>query len=175
MTKTSFSFSVNTDWMIQQLEGLEGGFRAIPQRLVAKYLRAAARAGANVMLKPLRAATPKREGKGKGQGNLKRSVKTAAKFFQNGSRSGATGVIFFSRKNHIGNHSYLVESGTKDRFVTTRKGKKLSKPAFRGKGPAKHMMRDTRSAYASAVRTEVETLSDKALQKAIDEMIKPRY
>lgn len=167
MPKTSFSFSINSDWMTQQLEGLEGGFRAIPQKLVAKYLRAAARAGANVMLKPLRAATPKQSGKGKGQGNLRRSVKTAAKFFQNGSRAGATGVIFYSRKNNLGNHSWLLENGTKQRKDATG--------ANRGSGPAKHMMRDTRNAYASAVRTKVETLSDKALQKAIDEMIKPRY
>ena len=167
MPKTSFSFEINTDSMIQQLEGLEAGFRQIPQKLVVKYLRAAARAGANVMLKPLRAATPKREGKGKGQGNLKRSIKTAAKFFQNGSRSGATGVIFFSRKNNLGNHSWLLENGTKERKTATG--------ANRGVGPAKHMMRDTRNAYASQVRAVVEKKSDEALQKAINEMIKPRY
>ena len=173
--KTSFGFEVNTEDMIRQLEGLEGGFRHIPQKLVAKYLRSAAREGAKVMLKPLKAATKRRKGKGSGQGNLKRSIKTAAKFFQKGSQGGATGVIYYSRKNNLGNHAWLLESGTKDRFVTTRKGKKLSKPAFRGKGPAIHMMRDTRNAYASAVRTKVETLSGEALQKAIDEMIKPRY
>ena len=165
--KTSFGFEVNTEDMIRQLEGLEGGFRHIPQKLVAKYLRSAARAGANVMLKPLKAATKRRKGKGSGQGNLKRSIKTAAKFFQNGSQGGATGVIFYSRKNNLGNHAWLLESGTKQR--------KTAKGANRGAGPAIHMMRDTRSAYASQVRAVVQKKSDEALQKAINEMIKPRY
>ena len=159
--------TVDTADFHRQLQELQAGFTQIPQKLAKKYLKAAARDGAREMLNPLKSITPKRSGKGKGQGNLRRSIKTAAKFYQKGSEAGAVGVIFYSRKNNLGNHQWILESGTKQRKNATG--------ANRGSGPAKHMMRDTRNAYASQVRAVVEKKSDEALQKAINEMIKPRY
>jgi hypothetical protein len=178
--KATYLIDVNLDDMMRKISGTEAqmgpqAFQQIPQKLARKYLKAASRDGARLMYKALKSATPRREGKGKGQGNLQRSIKTGAKFWQRGAEAGAVGVIFYSRKNNLGNHSWLLESGTKDRFVTTRKGKKLSKPAFRGKGPAKHMMRDTRSFYATQVHQLVQKRSIEGLENAIRDMAKPRY
>lgn len=167
--------TVDTADFHRQLEELQAGFKQIPQKLAKKYLKAAARDGAKVMVNPLKAAKKKRKGKGSGQGNLNRSIKTAAKFFQKGSDAGAVGVIFYSRKNGLGNHSWLLESGTKGRYVTTRNKKTLLTPAYRGKGPAIHMMSRTRISYASKVKAKVEERTVEALQNAIRDTIKPRY
>lgn len=72
--------TVDTADFHRQLQELQAGFTQIPQKLAKKYLKAAARDGAREMLNPLKSITPKRSGKGKGQGNLRRSIKTAAKF-----------------------------------------------------------------------------------------------
>ncbi len=159
--------TVDTADFHRQLQELQAGFTQIPQKLAKKYLKAAARDGAKVMLNPLKSITPKRSGKGKGQGNLKRSIKTAAKFYQKGSEAGAVGVIFYSRKNNLGNHSWILESGTKQR--QNKKG------ANRGVGPAIHMMSRTRISYASKVKATVEKRTLEALQDAIKDTIKPRY
>ena len=167
--------TVDTADFHRQLQELQAGFTQIPQKLAKKYLKAAARDGAREMLNPLKSITPKRSGKGKGQGNLRRSIKTAAKFYQKGAEAGAVGVIFYSRKNNLGNHSWLLESGTKERYVTSRNKKTLLTPAYRGKGPAIHMMSRTRISYASKVKATVEKRTVEALQDAIRDTIKPRY
>ncbi len=159
--------TVDTADFHRQLQELQAGFTQIPQKLAKKYLKAAARDGARVMLNPLKSITPKRSGKGKGQGNLRRSIKTAAKFYQKGSEAGAVGVIFYSRKNNLGNHSWILESGTKQR--QNKKG------ANRGVGPAIHMMSRTRISYASQVQGVVEKRTAEALKNAIKDTIKPRY
>jgi len=159
--------TVDTADFHRQIQELQAGFTQIPQKLAKKYLKAAARDGAKVMLNPLKSITPKRSGKGKGQGNLRRSIKTAAKFYQKGSEAGAVGVIFYSRKNNLGNHSWILESGTKQR--QNKKG------ANRGVGPAIHMMSRTRISYASQVQGVVEKRTAEALKNAIKDTIKPRY
>ncbi len=159
--------TVDTADFHRQLQELQAGFTQIPQKLAKKYLKAAARDGAKVMLNPLKSITKRREGKGKGQGNLRRSIKTAAKFYQKGSEAGAVGVIFYSRKNNLGNHSWILESGTKQR--QNKKG------ANRGVGPAIHMMSRTRISYASQVQAVVEKRTAEGLKNAIRDTIKPRY
>lgn len=167
--------SINTNELHDQLEKVQDGFRQIPQHLARQYLKAAAREGAKIFVKPLKEITKKRKGKGKGQGALKRSIKTAAKFYKNNSGAGATGVVFYSKKNNLGLHAWMLESGTKDRFVTTRKGKKLSKPAFRGKGPAIHMMSITNSSFRGQAIDQVISFSIRGLTLAIRDMESPKY
>ena len=159
--------TVDTADFHRQLQELQAGFTQIPQKLAKKYLKAAARDGAKVMLNPLKSITPKRSGKGKGQGNLRRSIKTAAKFYQKGSDAGAVGVIFYSRKNNLGNHSWILESGTKQR--QNKKG------ANRGAGPAMHMMRDTNSSYRGMAIDQVISASIRGLTLAIRDMESPKY
>ena len=159
--------AVNTNELHDQLEQIQGGFRQIPQHLARLYLKAAARKGANIFTKPLKAITPKRKGKGKGQGALKRSIKTAAKFYKNNSGAGATGVIFYSKKNKLGFHSWMLESGTKQRKNATG--------ANRGSGPAKHMMRDTNNSYRGIAIDQVISASMRGLTLAIRDMESPKY
>jgi hypothetical protein len=159
--------AVNTNELHDQLEKIQGGFRQIPQHLARQYLKAAARKGANIFVKPLREITKRRKGKGKGQGALKRSIKTAAKFYKNNSGAGATGVVFYSKKNNLGFHSWMLESGTKQR--QNKKG------ANRGAGPAMHMMRDTNSSYRGQAIDQVISSSIRGLTLAIRDMESPKY
>ena len=157
----------NTNELHAQLEKVQDGFRQIPQHLARQYLKAAARKGANIFVKPLKEITKRRKGKGKGQGALKRSIKTAAKFYKNNSGAGATGVVFYSKKNNLGFHAWMLESGTKQR--QNKKG------ANRGVGPAIHMMSITNSSYRGQAIDQVISSSIRGLTLAIRDMESPKY
>ena len=167
----------------RDLDDLIRAYAKLPGSLARKHLKAAIRRSIKPFVPALKAATPR------ATGNLRRSVTTVVKFgtkVTRGSmesfRGTAIGVVGFSRKgkkkNQKGDHSVLVESGTKPRFrktAVTKRGGVKARSKFSagqgstGKGPPRHMLRDTLASKRSGILSNMEIEMGVSLERATQE------
>lgn len=167
------------------IETMIANYGRLPGSLARKYLKKAVRESIKPMVSPLKAATPR----GK-TGNLRRSVTTVVRFGSKVTRGPtesfkgtAIGIVGFSRKgkkkNQKGDHSVLVEQGSKPRFRKTAVGKRGGVKArsnfsaghgSTGKMPPRHMLRETLASKKSSVLSRLESEMAVRLEKAADEL-----
>jgi hypothetical protein len=169
----------------RDLDDLIRAYAKLPGSLARKYLKKAIRESIKPFTPALKAATPRGA-----TGNLRRSVTTVVKFGTKVSRGSgeafrgtAIGIVGFSRKgkkkNQKGDHSVLVESGSKPRrrktAVAKRGGVKARSTFSKGQGstgtmPPRHMLRDTLAAKKSGILSELETQMGIRLELATQEL-----
>ena len=148
------------------LDDLIRAYAKLPGSLARKHLKASIRRSIKPFVPALKAATPR------ATGNLRRSVTTVVKFgtkVTRGSgeafRGTAIGVVGFSRKgkkkNQKGDHSVLVESGTKPR--------RRKSGGSTGKSPPRHMLRDTLASKRSGILSNLEIEMGVSLERATQE------
>jgi hypothetical protein len=172
----------------RDLDDLIRAYAKLPGSLARKHLKAAIRRSIKPFVPALKAATPR------STGNLRRSVTTVVKFGTKVSRGSgeafrgtAIGIVGFSRrgkkKNQKGDHSVLVESGTKPRFRKTAVGKRGGVKArsnfsagqgSTGKMPPKHMLRDTLASKKSGILSNLELEMGVSLERATQEAARQR-
>ena len=151
----------------RDLDDLIRAYAKLPGSLARKHLKAAIRRSIKPFVPALKAATPRVTG------NLRRSVTTVVKFGTKVSRGSgeafrgtAIGIVGFSRKgkkkNQKGDHSVLVESGTKPR--------RRKSGASTGKAPPRHMLRDTLAAKRSGILSNLEIEMGVSLERATREL-----
>ena len=150
----------------RDLDDLIRAYAKLPGSLARKHLKAAIRRSIKPFTPALKAATPR------STGNLRRSVTTVVKFGTKVSRGSgeafrgtAIGIVGFSRKgkkkNQKGDHSVLVESGTKPRVRKSG--------GSTGKGPPRHMLRDTLASKKSGILSNLELEMGVSLERATQE------
>lgn len=155
----------------RDIDDLIRAYAKLPGSVARKHLKAAIRRSIKPFVPALKAATPRGA-----TGNLRRSVTTVVKFGKKVSRGPneafrgtAFGIVGFSRKgkkkNQKGDHSVLVEQGTKPR--------RRKSGASTGKMPPKHMLRDTLAAKKEGILSNLELELGVSLQRAIDESKRP--
>ena len=163
------------DMSSRDLDDLIRAYGTLPGSLARKHLKAAIRRSIRPFMPALKTATPK------STGNLRRSVTTVVKFGTKVSRAAswsfqgtAIGIVGFSRKgkkkNQKGDHSVLVEAGTKPRFRKGTKGNTFGV----GRGstgimPPKHMLRDTLASRKSGILSNLELEMGVSLERAVRE------
>jgi hypothetical protein len=172
----------------RDLDDLIRAYAKLPGSLARKHLKAAIRRSIKPFTPALKAATPR------STGNLRRSVTTVVKFGTKVSRGSgeafrgtAIGIVGFSRKgkkkNQKGDHSVLVEAGTKPRFRKTavaKRGGVKARSNFSagqgstGKGPPRHMLRDTLAAKKSGILSNLELEMGVSLERATQEAARQR-
>jgi len=170
------------------IETMVANYGRLPGAIARKYLKAAVRRSIKPFVPALKAATPRGA-----TGNLRRSVITVVKFGTKVSRGSgesfrgtAIGIVGYSRKgkkkNQKGDHSVLVEQGTKPRFrktaVAKRGGVKARSKFSAGQGstgtmPPKHMLRDTLASKKSSVLSQLESEMAVSLERAVAESKRP--
>jgi hypothetical protein len=147
----------------EEIDDIVRAFNQLPATVARKHLAAAVRRSVAPFRPALRKATPVKTG------NLSRSVKAITKFgtkMTRGSfgpfRGTVIGIVGYSRNGkdpkRRGNHSTIVEDGTKERF---RKDRRRA-----GKMPARHMLRDTLNANKAGILAELEMQMGAALENA---------
>lgn len=150
------------------IETMIANYGRLPGSIARKYLKKAVRESIKPMVSPLKAATPR----GK-TGNLRRSVTTVVRFGSKVTRGPtesfkgtAIGIVGFSRrgekKNQKGDHSVLVEQGSKHR--------RRKNGGSTGKMPPRHMLRETLASKKSSVLSRLESEMAVRLEKAADEL-----
>jgi hypothetical protein len=151
----------------RDLDDLIRAYAKLPGSLARKHLKAAIRRSIKPFVPALKSATPRGA-----TGNLRRSVTTVVKFgtkVTRGSmdsfRGTSMGIVGFSRKgkkkNQKGDHSVLVEAGSKPR-QRKRRG-----PT--GTMPPKHMLRDTLASKRSGILGNLEIEMGVSLERATQE------
>jgi len=151
----------------RDLDDLIRAYAKLPGSLARKHLKAAIRRSIKPFVPALKAATPRGA-----TGNLRRSVTTVVKFGTKVSRGSgeafrgtAIGIVGYSRKgakkNQKGDHSVLVEQGSKPRR------RKLG--GSTGTMPPKHMLRDTLAAKKSGILSNMEIEMGVSLERATQE------
>jgi hypothetical protein len=151
----------------RDLDDLIRAYAKLPGSLARKHLKAAIRRSIKPFTPALKAATPRGA-----TGNLRRSVITVVKFGTKVSRGGgeafrgtAIGIVGFSRKgkkkNQKGDHSVLVESGSKPRQRKRR--------GSTGTMPPRHMLRDTLASKKSGILSNMEIEMGVSLERATQE------
>jgi hypothetical protein len=166
-----FFMSYFSDKSNRDLDDLIRAYGELPGSLARKHLKAAIRRSIRPFVPALKAATPR----GK-TGNLRRSVKAIVRFGNKVSRSSwgnfrgtAYGIVGFSKggqkKTQKGDHSVIVEGGTKAR-VRKRGG-------ATGAMPPKHMLRDTLASKKSGILSNLELEMGVSLERAIAESKRP--
>ncbi len=151
----------------RDLDDLIRAYAKLPGSLARRHLKAAIRRSIKPFTPALKAATPRGA-----TGNLRRSVITVVKFGTKVSRGSgeafrgtAMGIVGFSRKgkkkNQKGDHSVLVEAGSKPR---RRKG-----GGSTGTMPPRHMLRDTLAAKKSGILSNMEIEMGVSLERATQE------
>jgi len=168
----------------RDLDDLIRAYAKLLGSLARKHLKAAIRRSIKPFTPALKAATPRGA-----TGNLRRSVITVVKFGTKVSRGAneafrgtAIGIVGFSRKgkkkNQKGDHSVLVEQGSKPRFrktaVAKRGGVKARSKFSAGQGstgtmPPKHMLRDTLASKRSGILSNMEIEMGVSLERATQE------
>ena len=150
----------------RDLDDLIRAYAKLPGSLARKHLKAAIRRSIKPFVPALKAATPR------ATGNLRRSVTTVVKFGTKVSRGSgeafrgtAIGIVGFSRKgkkkNQKGDHSVLVESGTKPR--------RRKSGGSTGQSPPRHMLRDTLASKRSGILSNMEIEMGVSLERATQE------
>jgi len=151
----------------RDLDDLIRAYAKLPGSLARKHLKAAIRRSIKPFTPALKAATPRGA-----TGNLRRSVTTVVKFGTKVSRGGgeafrgtAMGIVGFSRKgkkkNQKGDHSVLVEAGSKPR--------QRKRGGSTGTMPPKHMLRDTLASKRSGILSNMEIEMGVSLERATQE------
>jgi hypothetical protein len=149
------------------IETMVANYGRLPGAIARRYLKAAVRRSIKPMVSPLKAATPR----GK-TGNLRRSAMTVVRFGKKVTRGPtesfkgtAIGIVGFSRKgskkNQKGDHSVLVEQGSKPR--------RRKSGASTGTMPPRHMLRDTLAAKKSGILSNMEIEMGVSLERATQE------
>ena len=168
MTAPGLFFSAFfSDKSNRDLDDLIRAYAKLPGSVARKHLKAAIRRSIKPFKPALKAATPR----GK-TGNLRRSVTTVVKFgtkVTRGSgeafRGTAIGIVGFSRKgkkkNQKGDHSVLVEAGSKPR--------RRKRGGSTGTMPPRHMLRDTLAAKKSGILSNMEIEMGVSLERATQE------
>lgn len=161
-----FFSALCSDKSNRDIDDLIRAYAKLPGSLVSKHLKAAIRRSIKPFVPALKAATPRGR-----TGNLRRSVTTVVKLGKmmthgvGSFRGTAIGIVGYSRKgskkNQQGNHSVLVESGSKPR---RRKG-----GGSTGTMPPKHMLRDTLAAKKSGILSNMEIEMGVSLERATQE------
>jgi len=153
------------------IETMIANYGRLPGAIARRHLKAAVRRSIKPMQSPLKAATPR----GK-TGNLRRSVTTVVRFGSKVTRGPtesfkgtAIGIVGFSRrgkkKNQKGDHSVLVEQGSKHR--------RRKNGGSTGKMPPRHMLRQTLASQKSSVLSRLESEMAVSLDRAVDESKRP--
>jgi hypothetical protein len=153
------------------IETMVANYGRLPGAIARKYLKAAVRRSIKPMVSPLKAATPR----GK-TGNLRRSATTVVRFGKKVTRGPtesfkgtAIGIVGFSRKgakkNQKGDHSVLVEQGSKPR--------RRKSGASTGTMPPRHMLRETLASKKSSVLSQLESEMAVSLERAVAESKRP--
>jgi len=151
----------------RDIDDLIRAYAKLPGALARKHMKAGIRRSIKPFVPALKAATPR------STGNLRRSVTTVVKFGKKVSRGPneafrgtVFGVVGFSRKgkkkNQKGDHSVLVEQGTKPR--------RRKSGASTGKMPPKHMLRDTLAAKKEGILSNLELELGVSLERATNEL-----
>ena len=157
---TAIFFKANWAEMKRDTEALLNAYKKLPGHIAKKHLRASMRRSIKPFVPALKAATPKQSG------NLRRSVKTMAKFYQSANHGAVAGYVGFSRgsktKNNMGNHSAIVEYGTGER---RRKNGGSS-----GRMPARRMLATTLSQHGAGILKNVVTELAVGLERAAREL-----
>jgi hypothetical protein len=159
---SSFDVQSNRD-----LDDLIRAYSKLPGSLARKHLKASIRRPIKPFVPALKAATPR------STGNLRRSVTTVVKFGTKVSRVNtysfkgtAMGIVGYSRKGakktQKGDHSVLVEAGTKPR--------RRKSGGSTGTMPPKHMLRDTLAAKRSGILSNMEIEMGVSLERATREL-----
>lgn len=160
---TSYLRAQSTD----ELDDLIRAYNQLPAYIARKYIASAMRRSIAPFRPALRKATPVKSG------NLSRSVKAIAKFGTRVTRGNfgpfrgtVIGIVGYARngkdKKRRGNHSTIVEQGTKERF---RKDRRRT-----GTMPARHMLRDTLNANKAGILASLETQMGASLENAAREL-----
>lgn len=150
----------------RDLDDLIRAYAKLPGSIARKHLKAAIRRSIKPFVPALKSATPR------STGNLRRSVTTVVKFGTKVSRGSgeafrgtAIGIVGYSRKgkkkNQKGDHSVLVEAGTKPR--------RRKRGGSTGTMPPKHMLRDTLAAKKSGILANMEIEMGVSLERATQE------
>jgi len=150
----------------RDLDDLIRAYAKLPGSLARKHLKAAIRRSIKPFVPALKSATPR------ASGNLRRSVTTVVRFGTKVSRGGgdsfrgtAIGIVGFSRKgnkkNQKGDHSVLVEAGTKPR--------QRKRGGSTGTMPPRHMLRDTLASKRSGILGNLEIEMGVSLERATQE------
>jgi len=151
----------------RDLDDLIRAYAKLPGSLARKHLKAAIRRSIKPFVPALKSATPRGA-----TGNLRRSVTTVVRFGTKVSRGGGDsfrgtvmGIVGFSRKgkkkNQKGDHSVLVEAGSKPR--------KRKRGGSTGTMPPKHMLRDTLASKRSGILSNMEIEMGVSLERAVRE------
>lgn len=144
-----------------ELADLIRAYRSLPGTLARKHLTAAMRRSVRPFQPALRAATPVRSG------NLRRSVKTIVRFYDRANWGGnVVGIVGYSRgasdPKKRGNHSTIVEDGTRPRFRKNR--------ASTGSMPPRRMLRDAVAARRAGILDNLSRELVVSLEKAAREL-----
>jgi plasmid stabilization system protein ParE len=160
----------------RDLDDLIRAYAKLPGSLARKHLKASIRRSIKPFVPSLKSATPRGA-----TGNLRRSVTTVVRFGTKVSRRGgdsfrgtAIGIVGFSRKgkkkNQKGDHSVLVESGSKPRRRKGVRGNSFSAgQGSTGTMPPKHMLRDTLASKRSGILSNLEIEMGVSLERAVRE------
>jgi plasmid stabilization system protein ParE len=160
----------------RDIDDLIRAYAKLPGSVARKHLKAAIRRSIKPFTPALKAATPRGA-----TGNLRRSVITVVKFGTKVSRGAneafrgtAIGIVGFSRKgkkkNQKGDHSVLVEQGSKPRRRKGIRGNSFSAgQGSTGTMPPKHMLRDTLAAKRSGILSNMEIEMGVSLERATQE------
>lgn len=160
----------------RELDDLIRAYAKLPGSLARKHLKASIRRSIKPFVPALKAATPRGA-----TGNLRRSVTTVVKFGKKVTRGPnepfrgtAMGIVGFSRKgkkkNQKGDHSVLVEQGSKPRRRKGVRGNTFgSGQGSTGTMPPKHMLRDTLAAKKSGILSNMEIEMGVSLERATRE------
>jgi hypothetical protein len=151
----------------RDIDDLIRAYAKLPGSVARKHLKASIRRSIKPFVPALKAATPRGA-----TGNLRRSVITVVKFGTKVSRGSgeafrgtAMGIVGFSRKgkkkNQKGDHSVLVEAGSKPR--------RRKRGGSTGTMPPKHMLRDTLAAKKSGILSNMEIEMGVSLERATQE------
>lgn len=144
-----------------EIAGLIRAFKVLPGTLARKHITAAMRRAVRPLQPAIREATPV------ATGGLRRSVKTIVRFYSKSNWGGnVVGVVGFgrggSKPDKMGNHSSIVEAGTKERF---RKDRRRT-----GAMPARHMLRQSLAANRESIRANLARELATGLERAAREL-----
>lgn len=153
-------FKANWAAMERETKHLLDAYRQLPPAIAKKHLRAAMRRSIKPFIPILRKETPRRTG------NLRRSVKSVVRFYKSAEHGSVAGIVGFGRgganQRKMGNHSAIVESGTKIR--------RKANGAVCGRMPARLMLQKSMAMNSRAILSNVSSELAFSLEKAAREL-----
>jgi HK97 gp10 family phage protein len=156
-------FKANWREMERDTKHLMDAYRQLAPSIARKHLQASMRRAVKPFAPALKAATPK------DTGSLRRSVKVIVRYYKKADHGSVAGMVGFGRgsktKNKMGNHSSIVENGTKLR--------RRKSGASCGRMPARKMVAQTLNSLGQGILKNIVTELGVGLERAARDLGRP--